>query len=1087
MAPDPTEEKTPRIPDKIPEDVSELNKLKINVHEHGVGSVSSDPVIELDSETNKKVSTDKTPGLDVKSAESLGLAEIETQTPVPIVAGLGNEADTKSPTISACSETSGTSFENNFLPPGWSLQKLALELPLGAKEQITCISSFESNLYIGTSTGQVLHMYLFDDAEQYILIMQIPASESSTKAVSKILPVPDANMCLILAGNTVHSFTLPELSPCRIGKIKDAVDLLLLSVGKLPSERNKSDKVVVYTSSKFRVVHVVPTGIKLLRDINYLGAVTGVSLATGTLAHYSNICIIANDTRFDVVDMQQTRKIPLFDYNPAAVENIHPFIVPYLAQDTSLAREEYLLPICTEPATSMAMFISSAGDVTRGTLTWIGHGYPMGGLSVEWPHVIGVFQTHSGSQKLIFSSLLTFEVEASVECDALFGSESRGSICIVNSGRALKVTNQELLRLLTPISATTRNPLVPHKQFDYSRTVFSDGCLLYGLQKQSPLTKTLLNLKDIILKPPLKESLSRTVEFFSTKSSVDDFHYLMYLVLLLLSEDTTKIKQLWNQKLSDGQIIDPRLLMLYCVDLRELRDELWHDFSPQRIFLDIRDQLADSVIRKNKQFYKWLIREIHSKGDDYEEIIRVSARKLVYTETCENSLDILLVISLESDVWLGQNAVNEELTTYFFKKNMFLVLLHIYRLKQDSGNSFEQWSLKIIDLSLDLISGRKTTDTIANSVGEDIFQIDSYVFDLPKTAFNQLRENVDDEKVYAKQLLKLLQLRPDRGLVLLKSAKGSKFSSTHKHILDELSKSYKFDSKFSPLKIEYTEQAFFESCKQTYVIDFPIANELLEDYVCYLNQNDLQVEYENLNILYATYKIENDLRDPLWPKVTWIEYLHLHYRKGDCEEFLETYLKVYELIVLLAMYKKDMNMTLDSKSEAIAFLKWVFDTDIDRVARLQELKDYSTAEWLIFNAHPPIPRSLFILGTLREQQLLRYDKVSPEKAKIYLTSLMEYYLAVEDQTARFYSVMHAVNTYADQYLTMEQVLQLLPEDFPLLYVERFLESQLQKLENRRSDAQIKKALQKANVKLSKSLFRDYETKRETLKSKDAKS
>ncbi|KAF8005220.1 hypothetical protein HF325_000677 [Metschnikowia pulcherrima] len=810
-------------------------------------------------------------------------------------------------------------------------------------------------------------------------------------------------MCFVLANRVVHSYTLPELSPCRIGKIKDAEDISLLSVGKLKSDKNKSDKVVVFTQAKLRVVQAVQTGNKLLRDINYAGAILGLLSATGTLAHYSNICIVANEKRYDVVDMQQARKIPLFDFNPAAIAQIDPYIVPYLAEDLE----------CPKRSTSMAMFVNSAGDVTRGTLTWIGRGYPQKGILIDWPYVIGIFAIEQRSPMLIFSSLESLDTICEIECQDYFEpfTAAVDLLRLLDPGSTVKVADIELLHLLSMSSCITREQVSPQKQFSLVKTVISDGHELFCLQKESELVaelQSVLAYFENLSCESSKNLLAKKLRYFSSKSTSDKFHRSFYLVLLLLTADFETLKACFTTEHGTEMRVDLRLLMLFCIDASQILGAFWSEFSAEKVFFKLRDQIPITTVDKNGQFYEWLIQEVYDHGDVYDDIVRATIRKLVYTELCTDTAGTLAMIDSESDVWLGQNAINDELMAFFEQHQKYFATLHVCLIKQKS----------------------------------------------------------DD-------LLWLLQLCPERGSVLMKSAKGSKFSSTHKVILDELLKSVKFDAKFALLKIEYSEQAFLEQAKNSVEIDFLSCGELMTDYLEYLNQDNLQVEYENLSILYTTYMVENDLKEPLWPKLTWIEFLHLHYRKGECEEFFKVYLKVYELVVVHAMYKKDIKLVTKNEGDAIAYLNWIADTNIDRVSRLQKTGDYSAAEWLALCAYPPVPRSAFLLDSIGKQELKDPHFLPGEIIEANLTGLIEHYLALSDKSASKSCVMHVLTDYGS-FLTLGKVLLMLPDEFPVMYMEQFLVSKIMALEHRKRDAQLKKALHKANSKFNKAVRKDFE-------------
>lgn len=310
---------------------------------------------------------------------------------------------------------------------------------------ISAVSTYQSNLYIGTSSGRLLHFHLFDDAQEYILIGEL---EVSNHEIKKLLILTNVGRVLVLAGTVTTVYTLPELTPCHIGKVRDVRDILTLSRAINPTRakgnqrsseapgsssrdtrlaQTTDDKVIFFTSTKIRILQVSKEGFKLLKDINYAGAVRGISTMSTMSSNYSNLVLLANNRNYDIIDVKGERKIPLFEYcgqaksrnsdkkiqNPTNSENadpdsisIPPFIIPYLAKDKN--QEEYLLTIESGDETSMAMFINSLGDVTRGTISWMGEGYPSGGVVVVWPYVFGAFVVGE-VRSLVVSSLETLE------------------------------------------------------------------------------------------------------------------------------------------------------------------------------------------------------------------------------------------------------------------------------------------------------------------------------------------------------------------------------------------------------------------------------------------------------------------------------------------------------------------------------------------------------------------------------------------------------------------------------------------------------------------------------------------------------
>lgn len=290
-------------------------------------------------------------------------------------------------------------------------------------ENISCIGTHLENLYIGTSHGRILHYYKF--GLEYVLISQLATTGATSPGysqVDKFLVLPSIDRILVLVGGVVSVYTVPELSPCRVGKLKGIQDISILTPLKYEGAKQlKNDKVVAFTNNAVRIVQVTHTGMKLLKDINYARGVCGMSTFTSSPnSNYSNLVLCANDTNYDIVDLKLNRKIPLFEHNLGNA-SVAPIILPYDAEDTGSA--EYLLTIGSDQTTSLAMFVNSVGDVTRGTLTWIGEGYPTGGLVSIWPYVLGIFKTEGKADRLTVSSLTSLQVLLSKNVERLIGGE----------------------------------------------------------------------------------------------------------------------------------------------------------------------------------------------------------------------------------------------------------------------------------------------------------------------------------------------------------------------------------------------------------------------------------------------------------------------------------------------------------------------------------------------------------------------------------------------------------------------------------------------------------------------------------------
>ncbi|AOA64262.1 Vacuolar protein sorting-associated protein 3 [Komagataella phaffii CBS 7435] len=255
---------------------------------------------------------------------------------------------------------------------------------------ITCIEAWDQNLYIGTSVGEILHMFKLDDETGYILISRQSFHTSKVKPIKKILLLPSIDRALVHCGSLVSIFMLPEFSPASVGKIKDVTDVSLdydsLSIDRVRgnlvhSSQTKSPdfvQVSVFTSKFLRLVNVFKESIKLHKDISYANAITGLIR--------SHFALISNGIEYDLLDVNNLFKVKLFPVSSGpSPSKIKPLIAP-------VSQNEFLLSCGTkqdEPA--MGMVVDTDGNISRGTIPW--NTYPSS-LNVDYPFSIGGFSNY---------------------------------------------------------------------------------------------------------------------------------------------------------------------------------------------------------------------------------------------------------------------------------------------------------------------------------------------------------------------------------------------------------------------------------------------------------------------------------------------------------------------------------------------------------------------------------------------------------------------------------------------------------------------------------------------------------------------
>lgn len=380
---------------------------------------------------------------------------------------------------------------------GYRISPVLKDLPLKNDESITAIETYENNIYIGTSHGNLLHFHRFEDTTEYIYITSL---EVNSLLITKLLCVPYIQRLLVISNRTTFAFSLPELSPCHMKRMKDVNDLQLLD-----------NRILVLSPSKIRIIKIQDDKIMVTKEINYSGAMAGNSCRD------SHFIIVANQENYDIIDLDNNRKVPLFAYKSDT--EVNPIIISF--------DKEYLLTILSDANTSMAMFINSSGDVTRGTLTWVGEGYPINGIVIESQYVFSAFES-----KLVVSSLDSLEPVAEID-NHLFS---------ISSVSQMIVEDEE-------VKALVDTDIQPVKL----QVALNKGKEIYGIYQEH----ILIQLQQKLLN---NEKLEVDVNEFT--GAIHDYIIHMLLFTAIKSNKEEEILRILNIE-KDGQLIIPPQLALY--------------------------------------------------------------------------------------------------------------------------------------------------------------------------------------------------------------------------------------------------------------------------------------------------------------------------------------------------------------------------------------------------------------------------------------------------------------------------------------------------------------------------------------------
>lgn len=214
------------------------------------------------------------------------------------------------------------------------LRDLIKDVPLSAdgddsNVRITCVDSWNGNLYIGTSAAELLHFVSFpsdpsDETSEpsYILASRLQPSfkaqqEPPDDGVKQILILPAAGKACVLCNGTLTFYTLPELSPAFGGKIQQAG---CTWVGGLDNNDEGSEtdthggtSIIICLKQRLRLIRIGEEARKI-RDIE-LGGVLA-------LQRRGDLACVADGKAYSLLDVVNQRKNDLFPITSVVEEPV---------------------------------------------------------------------------------------------------------------------------------------------------------------------------------------------------------------------------------------------------------------------------------------------------------------------------------------------------------------------------------------------------------------------------------------------------------------------------------------------------------------------------------------------------------------------------------------------------------------------------------------------------------------------------------------------------------------------------------------------------------------------------------------------
>jgi hypothetical protein len=454
-----------------------------------------------------------------------------------------------------------------------------------------------------------------------------------TRPVSKILLFPTVSRAVVLASMSTSVFSLPEFAPCTgMGSLREVNDFSYdvddkSLVKEAENVENSEAEMTVFTKSVIRVVRVQADALKLKQNIDYPDVLVGV--------RRTSFALVANSESYDLVDLHNIRKIPLFPISQDAssegedepVPKVPPIIAP-------VAAEEFLVTSGTRPEDpAMGLVVNVDGDISRGTIAW--PKYPTS-VAVDFPNIAAV----------IDKSVMLY----SLHDQALIQEIKYDSVPIVTNVLTPYSTPYEPLadriRLSPLVSQLSQEEseerIRKETKIAQKLSIISSSLFVFSQDNgvecllSSP---RLLKLEQLVWKGKLDEVTNETETWdISTELAVTEMEYLQLLVGLgyLLHSDFGSAAQSWLE--GAGATLDPRSVIYMFGDKLDIRGEVW--------LFNGAAQLVEKILSKKKSrdakgFYQYFLREwlqkreLESVGGNKKQVFQ--SLELAYLRLLINS------------------------------------------------------------------------------------------------------------------------------------------------------------------------------------------------------------------------------------------------------------------------------------------------------------------------------------------------------------------------------------------------------------------------------------------------------------------
>lgn len=1007
------------------------------------------------------------------------------------------------------SEDEGTTYDT-IVPSEYIFQPVVREIEkdLSNDDEISCLATYQANLYIGTAKGRLLHYHKFEDADDYMNISQLQVSNN--RAVRQILLFTSVEKALVLSADKVAMYSLPEFSPLNIGKLKGITGML--KINRVNGDNKEgSETSLLWTKDKIRMISVTKQLIKLLKDINYSNTLACVS----TSVENGKYVIAANESTYVILDLENIRQIPLFEHNSASGSDFTPQIIPFGSGDST--GQEFLLLVKSDQKSLMGMFMNANGEVTRGTLLWENTGYPSGNICIDSPYILALFKPDNSSYRIVTSSLVTLlevrtqdleyiitEHQTNDKKEKSEHEESQQEEPITNepsSHHSLKEVENDLITKSSDLSKLLTKESIPTGSATQSCITIKSRLTLAS--KRSLLVATRYPTTILLAK--------RFCELVANGLNVDAFSEI-YNELKDLEQDNDDLSLLSAQlqcfilpiidkdkfldmvthtvegKEGRKMHLDP-LFVLFLMNEKDWLKTIKRSTTVFSMFTNIIQPIRSLLgnVDELKARYLFKVLKIMNENptiidSDISDIIHYE----LYSKHLHNLEQVSATVVEDLNYWNGINFDNN--IVKHLEENNVINLIEIYKtLLENLTQSARKAEIaeRLCSLCLLLISD---TEKLASSYGKREIDLKKEKESLIDLTLHSLKKDIKDTKIYGKYLFEILKAAPQKGVTFIKNNKREEYKDIHKQIMNQINLNEEGDSTalgLTHMKFEYAESVFVDElkrCKDS--LGLEVLDEFLRETLVRFTSKDL-LNQKNLEVLHKLkneYSLKReDIGAKSWPKVNWIDFLLVKTNQLKENLFFELYVKIYELILIRCRFKSfplaEFKDDIKEKFENSANLQYLLIMSLDghrKIEKLLKFSDYQNAEYVAIKDILVFPAKTFYLPHIA-MKLPRNEVPTYNCIKKNLITIFKFYSDnfVEDQ--RILSIIHFLNNYEKHFTPLEAI-GMIPKDIPIIYLKEYLDRIFVEYNIKHTDILFHKAIGKADSKFMKKLSENHAKK-----------